>query len=325
MELARRSFLRLAAAAAALPAAPRIARSQAYPTRPVRIIVGFAPGGGTDIMARLLAHWLSERLGQQFIVENRTGAATNIATAAVANATPDGYTLLEACLPNAANGALYANLKFDFLRDIVPIAGATREAFIVEVHPSVPVHTIPELIAYAKQNPGKLTMASAGVGSGNHLFGELFKIETGIEVVHVGYRGAGPALVDLMAGQAQLMFASVSSSIGFVKAGKLRALAVTTKTRLPALPDLPPVADFVPGYETAFWQGLAGPAGLPPAVIDTLNRAVNAALSDATFRARLDELGVTGIPGSPADFGRLMADETERWGRVIRAAGIKAE
>jgi tripartite-type tricarboxylate transporter receptor subunit TctC len=327
MNLPRRDFLRLGAAAAVVPAAPRIACAQAraYPTRPVRILVGFAAGGGTDIMARLLGGWLTERLGQAFIVDNRTGAGTNIATEAALHATPDGYTLLEGCLPNAANGALYPDLKFDFVRDVVPVAGATRESFVIEVHPSVPAHSVPELIAYAKQNAGKLIMASAGIGSGNHLFGELFQTLTGTKLVNVSYRGAGPALVDLMAGRAQVMFASISSSIGFVRAGKLRALGVTTTTRQPALPDLPTVADFVPGYDTSFWQGLVAPKGTPPEVVDTLNRAVNAALADAKIKAKLAELGVDAMPGTPGDFGKLIADETERWGKVIRTAGIKAE
>jgi tripartite-type tricarboxylate transporter receptor subunit TctC len=327
MHLPRRDFLRLAAGAATLAAAPRIAcaQAQAYPTRPVRLLVGFAPGGGTDIMARLLGGWLAAKLGQPFVVENRTGAGTNIATEMAINAAPDGYTLLEGCLPNAANGALYGNLKFDFVRDVVPVAGATRESFIIEVHPSVPVHTVPELIAYAKADPGKLTMASAGIGSGNHLFGTLFQIMTGTKFVNVSYRGAGPALVDLMAGRAQIMFASISSSIGFLKAGKLRALAVTMTSRQPALPDLPTVADFVPGYDTSFWQGLVAPKGTPAAAVDVLNRGVNAALADASIKAKLDELGVVAMPGTPADFGKLIAAETERWGKVIRTAGIKAE
>jgi tripartite-type tricarboxylate transporter receptor subunit TctC len=325
MRFPRRDVLRLAAAAASLAVAPRIASAQAYPARPVRILVGFAPGGGTDIQARLLAQWLSERLGQPFIVENRTGAGTNIATAALVNAPADGYTLLQATLPNAANAALYSNLKFDFVRDVTPIAAATREAFLVEVHPSVPVRTLPEFIAYAKANPGKLTMASAGIGSGNHLFGELFKIMTGIDLLHVTYRGAGPALVDLIAGQAQVMFASVSSSIEFVKAGKVRALASTTRTDLPELKGIPAVAEFVPGYETSFWQGLVAPKGTPPEIVHKLNREVNAALADAKFKVRLDELGLNAIPGSPADFAKLIAAETERWGQVIRTVGIKAE
>jgi tripartite-type tricarboxylate transporter receptor subunit TctC len=325
MNLPRRKILRLAAAAATLAAVPRRARAQAYPTRPVRILVGFAPGGGTDIMARLLGAWLAERLGQPFIVENRTGAGTNIATEAAINARPDGYTLLEGCLPNAANGALYPDLKFDFVRDVVPVAGATRESFIIEVNPALPVHSVPQLIAYAKANPGKLTMASAGIGSGNHLFGTLFSIMTGIELVNVSYRGAGPALVDLMAGRAQVMFASISSSIGFVKAGKLRALAVTTTVPQPALPDIPTAAEFVSGYDTSFWQGLVAPKGTPAEVVDTLNRAVNAALVDPKIKARLDELGVVAMPGTPADFGKLIADETARWTKVIRTAGIKAE
>lgn len=325
MRLPRREVLRLAGAAATLVAAPRVVSAQAYPARPVRILVGFAPGGGTDIQGRLLAKWLSDRLGQSFFVENRTGAGTNIATAALVNALPDGYTLLQATLPNAANATLYTNLKFNFVRDVVPVAAATREAFLVEVHPSVPVHTLPEFIAYAKRNPGKLTMASAGIGSGNHLFGELFKIMAGIELVHVTYRGAGPALVDLIAGQAQVMFASVSSSIEFVKAGKVRALAATTKTDLPELKDIPLAADFVPGYETSFWQGLVAPKGTPPEIIDKLNREVNAGLVDPQFKALLDHHGVNTIPGTPADFAKLIADETERWGQVIRTVGIKAE
>ncbi|HEY4919638.1 MAG TPA: tripartite tricarboxylate transporter substrate binding protein [Xanthobacteraceae bacterium] len=325
MHLPRREVLRLAAAAATLAAALRRARAQAYPARPVRILVGFAPGGGTDIMARLLGAWLAERLGQRFIVENRTGAGTNIATEMAIKAPPDGYTLLEGCLPNAANGALYPDLKFDFVRDITPVAGATRESFIIEVNPALPVRSVPELIAYAKANPGKLTMASAGIGSGNHLFGALFQIMTGTQLVNVSYRGAGPALVDLMAGRAQVMFASISSSIGFVKAGKLRALAVTTTVPQPALPDIPTAAQFVSGYDTSFWQGLVAPKGTPAEVVDILNRAVNAALVDPRITARLDELGVVAMPGTPADFGRLIAAETERWSKVIRTAGIKAE
>ena len=321
----RRHFVHLAAGTVALTAVSRIARAHDFPTRAVHIMVGFAPGGGTDIMARLLGHWLSERLGQPFIVENRPGAGTNIATEVVVNALADGYTLLEASLPNASNAALYPSLKFNFLRDITPIAGATREAFLIEVNPTLPVHTVPEFIDYARANPSKLNMASAGIGSGNHLFGELFKIETGIELVHVKYRGAGPALVDLLAGNAQVMFASASSSMEFVKTGKLRALAVTTTTRLPMLPDLPTVAEFVPGYETSFWQGIAAPKGTPSEIIDKLNREVNTALADPKIKAQLDELGVVAIPGSPADFGKLIANETERWGKVIRAAGIKAE
>ncbi|HUI94416.1 MAG TPA: tripartite tricarboxylate transporter substrate binding protein [Xanthobacteraceae bacterium] len=325
MNLPRREILRLAAGAATLAAAPRLARAQAYPTRPVRILVGFAPGGGTDIMARLLGAWLGERLGQNFLVENRTGAGTNIATEMAIRAAPDGYTLLEGCLPNAANGALYPGLSFDFVRDVTPVAGASRESFIIEVHPDVPVHSVPELIAYAKANPGKLTMASAGIGSGNQLFGELFQSMTGTKFVDVTYRGAGPALVDLMAGRAQIMFASISSSIGFLKAGKLRGLAVTMTTRQPALPDLPTVAEFVPGYDTSFWQGLVAPKGTPANVVDTLNRAVNAALADPKIKARFDELGVIAMPGTPADFGKLIAAETARWSKVIRTAGIKAE
>jgi tripartite-type tricarboxylate transporter receptor subunit TctC len=325
MKLPRREFLRLAAGAAALPAVPRFASAQAYPARPVRIIVGFAPGGGTDIMARLIGQWLSERLGQQFVVENRPGASSNIAAEVVVNAPPDGYTLLMAGLPNASNATLYENLKFNFIRDITPIAGVTRETFLIEVNPSVPVKTVPELITHAKANPGKINMASGGVGSGNHIFGELFKMMTGVNLVHVPYRGAGPALTDLLGGQVQVMFASVSSSIEYVRAGKLRALAVTTASRAPVLPDIPTVAEFVPGYESSFFLGLGAPRNTPAEIVDKLNKEVNAALADPNMKARLAELGVTALPGSPADFGKLLAEETEKWAKVIKFVGIKAE
>jgi len=323
LKLPRRRFLHLAAGAAALPAVSRIAWAQAYPTRPVRIIVGFAPAGGTDIMARLIGQWLSERLGQQFVIENRPGAGTNIATEAVVNAPPDGYTLLLACLPNASNATLYDKLNFSFIRDVAPVAGIARDTFAIEVNPSVPVKTVPELIAYAKVNSGKINMASGGIGSGNHIFGELFKMMTGINLVHVPYRGAGPALVDLLAGQVQVMFASMSSSIEYLRAGKLRALAVTTSTRSPVLPDIPTVAQFVPGYEASFWTGIGAPRNTPIEMVEKLNQEINAALADSQMKARLAGLGAAALPGSPADFGKLIAEETEKWGKVVKFAGIK--
>jgi tripartite-type tricarboxylate transporter receptor subunit TctC len=304
---------------------PHVAAALDYPTRPVRIIVGFAPGGGTDIHARLIAQPLAERLSQQFVIENRPGAGTNVATEIVVNAPPDGYTLLLACLPNASNATLYENLKFNFLRDITPVAGIAREPFAIEVNPSVPVKTVPEFIAHANANPGKINMASGGVGSGNHIFGELFKMMTGVNLVHVPYRGAGPALVDLLGGQVQVMFASMSSSIQYVRAGKLRALAMTTATRLPVLPDIPTVAEFVPGYEASFWTGIGAPKNTPAEIVDKLNKEINEALADAKIKTRLAELGATALPGSPADFNKLIADETEKWGKVVRAAAIKAE
>jgi tripartite-type tricarboxylate transporter receptor subunit TctC len=325
MKLPRRSFLHLAAGAAALPAVSRIARARAYPTRPVRIIVGFAPAGGTDIMARLIGQWLSERLGQQFVIENRPGASTNIATEAVVKAPPDGYTLLLACLPNASNATLYDKLNFNFIRDIAPVAGIARDTFAIEVNPSVPVKTVPEFIAYAKVNSGKINMASGGIGSGNHIFGELFKMMTGVNLVHVPYRGAGPALVDLLGGQVQVMFASMSSSIEYVRAGKLRVLAVTTSTQSPVLPDIPTVAEFVPGYEASFWTGIGAPRNTPIEIVEKLNQEINAGLADSQMKARLAELGATTLPGAPADFGKLIAEESQKWGKVVKFAGIKAD
>jgi tripartite-type tricarboxylate transporter receptor subunit TctC len=321
----RRHVLHLAAGAAALQAMPRIARAQAYPTRPVRIIVGFAPSGATDIMARLIGQWLSERLGQQFIVENRPGAASNIATEAVVNAPPDGYTLLVATSVNAINATLYDKLSFNLIRDIAPVASIHREPFLVEVNPSVPVKTVPELIAYAKANPANINMASAGIGSGNHIAGELFKMMTGITLVHVPYRGAGPALVDLLGGQVQVMFATMSSSIEYVRGGKLRALAVTTATRSPVLPDIPTVAEFVPGYESSFWTGICAPKNTPAEIVDKLNKEINAGLADPKIKARLADLGGTPLVGSPADFGKFIADETEKWRKVVKFVGIKAD
>jgi tripartite-type tricarboxylate transporter receptor subunit TctC len=284
----------------------------------VHIIVGFAPGGGIDINARLIGSWLSNRLGQQVVVENRPGAGTNIATEAVVRAFADGYTLLLACLPNAVNATLYDNLKFNFLRDIMPVAGIARDTFLVVVNRAVPAATLPEFIAYARVNSGKINMGSAGIGSGNHVFGELFKSMTGVNLVHVPYRGAAPALVDLLGGKTQVMFAPASILIEHIRTGRLRALGVLTATRSPQLPDIPTVAEFVPGLEASYWSGLG-------AIVESLNREVNAALADSTIKARLEALDASAMPGSPADFGKLIADETERWGKVIRTTGIKAE
>ena len=325
MKLPRRAFLQLVAGAAVLPAVPRIANAQAYPTRSVRLIVGFAPGGGADIMARLIGQWLSERLGQSFIIENRTGAGTNIATEVVVNATPDGHTLLLATASNAINATLYDDLKFNFVRDIAPVAGIHREPHVIEVTQSLSVNTVPQLIAYAKANPGKLNMASGGVGSGNHIAGELFSMMTGVKLAHVPYRGAAPALVDLMGGQVQVMFAVISSSIEYVRAGKLRALAVTTATRSSVLPDLPTVAEFVPGYEASFWTGVGGPRNTPAEIVDKLNTEINAALVDPKMKARFAELGATVLPGAATDFGKLIVEETEKFSKVVKFSQAKPE
>jgi len=311
--------------AAAVPIAPHIAWAQAYPSRPVRIMVGFAAGGATDIVARIMGQWLSERLGQQFVVENRPGAGTNIATAAVVNAAPDGHTLLMVSPTNAVNATLYDKLSYNFIRDIAPVASIHREPFLVEVDPSVPVKTVPEFIAYAKAHPGQISFASAGNGSVAHVTGELFKMMTGVNLVHVPYRGAGPALVDLLGGQVQVMFATMSSSIEYVRGGKLRALAVTTATRSPVLPDIPTVAEFVPGYESSFWTGVGAPKSTPPEIVDKLNKEINAALADPKMKARFAELGATALLGSPADFGKLLADETEKSAKVVKFAGVKAD
>jgi tripartite-type tricarboxylate transporter receptor subunit TctC len=325
MPLPRRQFLHLAAGAAALPAVSRIARAQAYPARPVRIIVGLAAGGGTDIVARLMGQWLSERLGQSFVVENRPGANGNIATEAVVNASPDGYTLLAVSPGAAINQGLYDKLNFDFLRDIAPVAGIIRVANVMVVNPSFPARTLPEFIAYAKANPDKINMASSGNGSSNHLSGELFKMMTGVKMVHVPYRGAAPALTDVIGGQVQLIFSAVTSTIEYIKADKVRALAVTSTTREDALPDVPTVAEFVPGYEASNWWGLAAPKNTPAAIVDKLNSEINAAFADPKMKARLADLGGMALAGPPAVFGKLIADETEKWGRVIRTANIKAE
>jgi tripartite-type tricarboxylate transporter receptor subunit TctC len=325
MKLPRRQFLHLAAGAAALPAVSRVARAQAYPARPVRLIVGVAPGGATDTSARLIGQWLSERLGQQFVTENRPGAGGNIATEAVVNAPPDGYTLLQIGPGNVINATLYAKLNHNFIRDIAPVASTSREPNVMVVNPSVAVGSVQEFIAYAKANPGKINMASAGNGSGTHMAGELFKMLTGVNLTHVPYRGGAPALTDLLGGQVQVQFATMSSSIEYIRAGKLRALAVTTATRSEALPDLPTVSEFVPGYEASSTFGVGAPKNTPSQIIDKLNEAINAGLADPKLRARLADLGGTVLAGSPADFAKLIADETEKWGKVVKFIGIKAD
>ncbi|HEY4855518.1 MAG TPA: tripartite tricarboxylate transporter substrate binding protein [Xanthobacteraceae bacterium] len=326
MKLPRRRFLRLAAGAAALPAVSRIARAQTYPSRPVRVIVPFAPAGTTDILARLIGQWLSEQLGQSFIVENRPGASTMIGTEAVVRAPADGYTLILAATASAINTTLYEKkISYDFLRDIAPVAGILRVPNVVVVHPSLPVRTIPELIAYAKANPGRINVESPGAGTSSHLAGELFKVMTGVDMVHVQYRGNAPALIDLLAGQVQVGFDTMPASIEYVRAGKLRALAVSTVTRSQTLPDLPTVSEFVPGYESSGYFGLGAPGKTPAEIIDKLNREVNAGLADPKLRAQLTDLGGMILAGSPADFRKLIDDETEKWGKVIRAANIKPD
>ena len=325
MKLLRRQFLHLAAGATALPAISRVARAQAYPSRPVHWIVGFAPGGGNDIVARLMGQWLSERLGQPFVIENRPGAGTNIATEVVVNAPPDGYTLLLAGIPNAFNASLFGKLNFDFIRDIAPVAGIMRVPDVMVVNPSVPANTVPEFIAYAKANPGKVNMASAGTGGGTHLAGELFKIMAGVNLMHVPYRSNGYALTALLGGQVDVLFPSLSSSIEYIRTGKLRGLAVTIAMRSEALPDLPTVSEFVPGYEISAWYGVGAPKGTAAEVIDKLNREINVILADPNAKARLADLGGTPLVGSPADFGKYIADETEKWGKVIQALNIKAD
>jgi tripartite-type tricarboxylate transporter receptor subunit TctC len=325
MKLPRRNFLHLAAGAAALPAVARIARAQTYPSRPVRIIIGFAAGGVVEIVARLIGQSLSERLGQPFIIESRPGAASNIATEAVVRAPPDGYTLLLVTAANAINATSYEKLNFNFLRDIAPIASIIRLPFVMVVNPSVPAKTVPEFIAYAKANPGKLTMASGGIGATTHLAGELFKVMTGVDMVHVPYRGLAASLTDLLGGQVQVTFASVPSSIAYIKAGKLRALAITTATRWDILPDIPTVAEFVPGYEASIWFGVGAPKATPAEIVNKLNKEINAGLDDPKLKARLIDLGGTLLAGSPADFDKFIADETEKWGKVVKFVGIKAD
>jgi tripartite-type tricarboxylate transporter receptor subunit TctC len=325
MKLPRRRFLHLAAGAVALPAVSRIASAQAYPTRPVRIIVGFPAGGPADIIARLMGQWLSERLGQPFVIENRPGAGSNIGTEVAVRAPSDGYTLLLANTTNAINATLYDNLNFNFIRDIAPVASIVRGPNVMEVHPSFPAKTVPEFIAYAKANPGKINFASGGNGSTAQLAGELFKMMADVDMVQVPYKGSAPALTDLLGGQVQVMFDLVISSIEHIRAGRLRALAVTTATRLRALPDIPTVGDFVPGYEASSWQGVGAPKNTPAEIIDKLNKEINASLADPKIKARLADLGGIATAGSPVDFGKLIAEETEKWAKVIRAANIKAD
>ena len=323
MTFHRRHFLRLAGATIALPAVSRGALAQAYPSRPVRLVIGYPPGGSADITARLITQWLSERLGQSFIVESRPGGGTNIATEAVINAPPDGYTLLLLAPANAINATLYEKLNHNFLRDIVPVAGLIRFPNVVVVNPDVPVKTIPELIAYAKANPGKLNMASSGNGSTIHMSGELFKMMTGVNMIHVPYRGGALALTDMIGGQVQVMFDNIPTAMEFVRSGKLRGLAVTGAGRSETLPDLPTVADFLPGYEATSWYGLGAPKGTPNEIIEKLNREVNAILAEPKTKARFLELGASMLPGSASDFGKLVADETEKWGKVVKFAGAK--
>jgi tripartite-type tricarboxylate transporter receptor subunit TctC len=318
--------LHLAAGAAALPEVLRIAWAQAYPTRPVRVVVGQAAGSGSDAVARLIGQFLSERFGQQFVIENRPGAAGNIATEAVVRSPPDGYTLLLVNTSSAIDATLYDKLNFDFMRDIAPITGIATFEFVMEVNPSVPTKTLPEFIAYAKANPGKINMASAGIGSAHHLFGELFKMMAGVEMVHVPYRGSTPALTDLLGGRVQVMFDATTSSLPHISSGKLRPLAVTTATRSELLPEIPTIGDFVPGYEAHGWIGFGAPKNTPAAVVDRLNNEINSAISDSSIKAHLVDIGGLVLPpSSPADFGKLIADETEKWAKVIRAANIKPE
>ena len=326
MKLPRRNFLHLAAGAAVLPAVSRIAQAQTYPSRPVRIIVPFAPAGTTSILARLIGQSLSERLGQSFVIENRPGASTMIGTEAVVRSPADGYTLMLIGTASAINATLYENkISYDFLRDIAPVASILRVPNVVVAHPSLPVRTIPELIAYAKANPGKINVESPGAGTSSHLAGELFKVMTGIDVVHVQYRGNAPALTDLLAGQVQLGFDTMPASIEYIRAGKLRALGVSTLARSQTLPDLPSVSEFVPGYESSGFFGIVAPAKTPGAIVDKLNKEINAALAEPKMKARLADLGGMILAGSPADFRSLIAEETEKWGKVIRAANIKPE
>src|SRR5712691_9845509 len=325
MEFPRRTFLHLAMGAAALPAMPRVSRAQAYPSRPVRIVVGFAAGGATDIQARLMGQWLSDRLGQQFIIENKPGASGNIGTETVAKASADGYTLLQVVIPAAIKATLYGNLNFDFIRDIAPVIYLARLAYVVVVHPSVPATTLPELIAYAKANPGKINYGSAGQGTPQNIACELFKMMTGVNLVHVPYRGGAPAVADLVSGHLQVIFAPVSEAIQHIKSGKLRALAVTTATGLDVLPDVPTVAEFVPGYEASGFGGVGAPRNTPAEIIDRLNKELNAGLADGKIKARIVELGGTVTGGSPAEFGTIISDATEKWAKVIKFAGVKAE
>ena len=321
MELLRRRFLHLAAGAAVLPGASGFCWAQAYPARPARIIVPYAAGGGVDITARLIGQWFSERLGASFVTENRTGAGGNLGTEVVANAPADGYTLLLAAVPNAVNATLFEKLNFNFIRDIAPVAGIIRVPMAVLVHPSVPAKTIPEFIAYAKANPGKVNMASAGTGSAPHMAGELFNVMAGVSMIHVPYRGQGPALSDLLGGQVQVLFAATPGTVDYVRTGKLRGLAITTAARADVFPELPPVGDFVPGYDASQWYGLGAPKNTPADIIDRLNREINAALADPAMKMRFADLGGEPLAGTPAEFGRLIAAETEKWAKVVKVCG----
>jgi tripartite-type tricarboxylate transporter receptor subunit TctC len=325
MKLPRRNFLHLAAGAAALPALSRVAWAQGYPTRPIRWVVGFVPGGSTDIIARLMGQWLSERLAQSVVIENRPGAGSNIAIEVVVNAPADGYTLLLVGPAHAVNATLYERLNYNFIRDIAPIASISREPLVMVLNPSVPAKTVTEFIAYAKAHPGNLNMASSGIGTSVHVGGELFKMMTGIDMLHVPYRGAAPAITDLIGGRVQVMFATLPSSIEYIRAGNLRALAVTTAKRTPVLPDVPTVSDVLPGYEASAVYGVGAPRNTPAEIIDKLNKEINAGLADSGMKARLADLGGTVLPGSSADFGKLIAEETEKWAKVVKFSGAKPE
>jgi len=325
MDLARRQFLQIAAGAAFLSGASRIAKAQSYPTRPVRWIVPFPPGGIADVVVRLIGRYLTDKLGQPFVIESRPGAASNLGTEMVVRAAPDGYTLLFVGQPSAVNATLYPKLNFHFVSDIAPVAGMARTPTVLVANPSLPVRTVAELIAYAKAHPGKMNFASSGKGSTSHMAGELFKIMARVDIVHVPYRGSAPALTDLLGGQVQIVFDNITTSLPHIQSGRLRALAVTSATRSPVLPDLPPLADFVPGFEVSAWAGVGAPKGTPAQIVDRLNRAINAALADALIKARLAELGATVLPGTSADFGKHVAEETEKWRNVIRVAQIELE
>jgi tripartite-type tricarboxylate transporter receptor subunit TctC len=325
MQLARRRFLALAATAAALPGLPYPAPAQSYPARPVRLVTGYTPAGATDIFARLIAQWLTERLGQPFVVENRPGAASNIAVEAVARSPADGYTLFLVAPANAINATLYDRLPFNFIRDIAPVAGIARVANVMNVNPSVPARTVPEFIAYAKANPGKINFASAGPGSQQHVAGELFKMMAGIDMVHVPYRGGGPAMTDLLAGQVQVFYGTTASTLQHIRAGNLIALAVTTATRSPALPEVPTIGESLPGYEASSWYGIGAPMGTPAEIVAMLNREINAALADAKLKAKFADIGADALTGSPAAFGQLIAEETEKWAKVVKFSGAKPE
>jgi tripartite-type tricarboxylate transporter receptor subunit TctC len=325
LRTSRREFLRLAASAAALPALARTARAQSYPARPVRIIIGFAAGTSPDIFARLIGQWLSEHLGQPFVIENRPGAGGNVGTEAVVRAAPDGYTLLLAGSPNAVNATLYANLSFNFIRDIVPIASLVRGVGVMEVSPAFPARTVPEFIAYAKGNPGKINMGSSGIGTPQHLYGEMFQAMTGVKLLHVPYRGSPAAMAGLFAGEVQVIFDTLSTAIGQIRADKLRALAVTAATRSEQLPEVPTIGEFVPGYEATSWQGICAPRGTPAEIVAALNREINAGLADPQLKTRVAELGYWVSAGTPAEFTQFIADDTQKWSKVIRDANIKAE